>query len=83
LKDTGVQLLDLRDNWVEVEDQRIEMRQRSESEDESGMEKEEVHRKRKRQGNNRKGRQEDDSIHEREIQALRKLVRNNSSNFRE
>jgi hypothetical protein len=75
LKDTGVQLIDFRDTWVAIEDQRVEMRQRSDSEDKSDMEEEgEVHRKRKRQGSNRKGKQQDDNIHEREIQALRKLA---------
>ena len=58
LKDTGVQLIDFRDTWVAIEDQRVEMRQRSDSEDKSDMEEEgEVHRKRKRQGSNRKGKQ--------------------------
>ena len=74
LKNTGVQLLDFRDSWAAVEDQHVEMRQRSDSEDESDKEEEEVQRKRKRQGNNRKGKQQDDNSHEREMQALRKLA---------
>ncbi len=48
LENTGVRLLDFRDNWVAVEDQHVEMRQRSDSEDEVHMEGEEVQRKRKR-----------------------------------
>jgi hypothetical protein len=72
LKDTGVQLLEFRDTWVAVEDERVEMRQ-SDSEDRSDMEGEgEAHRK--RQGSNSKGKQQDDNIHEREMQALRKLA---------
>ncbi len=74
LNNTDVQLLDFRDTWVSIGDERVEMRQ-SDSEDRSDIEGEgEVHRKRKRQGSNRKGKQHDDNIHEREMQALRKLA---------
>jgi len=38
LKDTGTQLLDFRDNWVGEE--RVEMRQKSNSEDETEIEEE-------------------------------------------
>ncbi len=64
LKNTGVRLLDFRDNWVTVEDKHVEMRQRSDSEDEVDMEEEEVQRKRKRQGKNSKDNKQDDNIHE-------------------
>jgi len=76
LKNTGVQFLDFRDNWVAVEDQHVEMRQSSDSDLEMSQiwtREEEVQRKRKRQGNNRKNNKEDDNIHEMEIQALRAL----------
>ena len=74
LNNTGVQLLDFRDTWVAIEDERVEMRQ-SDSEDRSDIEGEgEVHKKRERQGSNRTGKQQDDNIHEREMRALRKLA---------
>ena len=67
LKDTGVRLLDFRDSWTTVEDQHVDMRQRSDSEDEVDMKEEEVQRKRKKQGNTRKGNKQDDNIHEMEM----------------
>ena len=67
LKDTGVQLLEFRDTWVSLEAEHVQMRQ-SDSEDRSDMGEEgEVQRKRKRQGSNRKGKQQGDNIHEREM----------------
>ena len=73
LKDTGVRLLDFRDSWATVEDQHVDMRQRSDSEDEVDME-EEVQRKRKKQKNTRKGNKQDDNIHEMEMRALKRLA---------
>ena len=73
LKDTGVRLLDFRDSWATVEDQHVDMRQRSDSEDEVDME-EEVQRKRKKQKNTRKGNKQDDNIHEMEMRVLKRLA---------
>ena len=39
--------MDFRDSWVGVEEQRVEMRQRSTSEEEAEIEEEEVQRKSK------------------------------------
>jgi hypothetical protein len=71
LKDTGDRLVDFRDTWVTVEDERIEMGQRESSEDESEIE--EVQQKRKRRDN--KNRIKYDNVHEREMRTLTKLVR--------
>jgi len=71
LKDTGDKLLDFRDTWVVVENERVEMKQRD-NEDESEID--EVQRKRKRKENKSAKKEQDDNIHEREIQALRKLA---------